>query len=93
MAKGKFTATAASTVAVAANEFRDKLLIQKTNATAIAFGVGEAAVADEGIVLSNVGEILMLRGNMARSAIYAIGNGGTLTYQDGDVMVVPVAGA
>jgi len=87
MASGKFTATAASTEAVAANAYRTHLCIQKQNATAMAFGIGEAAVADEGIVLSKAGETLNIDGNLAGMAIYAIGNGGTMTYQEGDVKV------
>jgi hypothetical protein len=86
-ANGKFTATAASTVAVAANANRTHLTIQKQNATAIAFGIGESAVADEGIILSKAGETLKINGNIAGMAIYAIGNGGTMTYQEGDVEV------
>ncbi len=58
MANGKFTATAASTIAVAANAYRTTLTIQKQNATAIAFGIGEAAVADEGIILNKLGDTL-----------------------------------
>ena len=87
MANGKFTATAASTIAVAANEYRKYLVIQKQNATAIAIGIGEAAVADEGIILSKAGETMKISGNEAAKAIYAIGNGGTMTYQEGDVDV------
>ncbi len=88
MAKGNFTATSASTEIVPANEYRDSLLIQKTNATAIALGIGEAAVAGEGVQLTAAGEVAHLRGAAARHAIYAIGDGGTGTYQDGDIHVI-----
>jgi hypothetical protein len=91
MAKGKFSATTASTIAVATNKYRDKLVIQKTNATAVAIGIGEAAVLDEGILLSKAGDIVILRGAAARANIYAIGNGGTLTFQDGDIEVHPAS--
>jgi len=89
MAKGNFTATASSAVIVAADVNRDTLLIQKTNATTIALGIGEAAEAGKGIQLINSGDVAVLRGAAARAAIYAIGNGGTGTYQDGDVEVRP----
>jgi hypothetical protein len=89
MAKGNFTGTAASAVLIAANAYRDHLLIQKTNATTVALGIGEAAVAGEGIQLVNAGDVAILHGASARVAIYVIGNGGTGTYQDGDVEVTP----
>lgn len=89
MAKGTFTGTAASAVLVAADVNRDTLLIQKTNATTVALGIGEAAVAGNGIQLVNIGDVAILRGAAARAAIYVIGNGGTGTYQDGDVEVRP----
>lgn len=80
MAKN-FTATAASTAVIAADPYRDCLFIQKTNATAIALGIGTAALAGEGIQLSRVNDTVVLRGHDARQAIYAIGNGGTATYE------------
>jgi len=89
MAKGKWTATAASTVIVAADEHRDRLLIQKNNDTAVALGLGEAAVAGEGVQLVNIGDTAVLRGHEARGAVYAIGNNGAGTYQDGDVDIRP----
>ena len=85
MAKDNWTATAASTQIVSADNYREVLTIQKTNATAVAIGIGEAAIAGKGIQLVNVNDVLVLRGAAARKAIYAIGNGGTGTYQDGDI--------
>jgi hypothetical protein len=90
MAKGSWTATAASAEIVAADEYREVLVIQKgTNAVAVAIGIGETAEAGKGIQLLNIGDVLILRGAMARKAIYAIGNTGAGTYQDGDVTVSP----
>lgn len=89
MAKGNFTGTSASAVLIAANEYRDQLVIQKTNATVVALGIGEAAVAGEGIQLGPIGDVAVLRGASARVAIYVIGDGGTGTYQDGEVEVSP----
>ena len=89
MSKGSFSATAASTQIISADEFRDYLTIQKSNATQIAIGIGEAAVAGEGVQLINIDASLELRGVAARLAIYAIGNGGTGTYQSGDITFRP----
>lgn len=89
MSKGNFTATSASDKIVEADEYREYLLIQKTNATVIAVGIGEAAAAGEGVQLVNAGDTLTIRGALAREAVYAIGNGGTGTYQDGDIGFVP----
>ena len=89
MSKGSWTATAASTALVAADEYRDQLFIQKTNNTTVALGIGEAAVAGEGIQLTNVNDVAVLRGAAAREAIYMIGNNGAGTYQTGNVEYVP----
>jgi hypothetical protein len=86
MSKGNFTATDASTKIITGSIYRGCLVIQKTNATAIALGIGEAAVAGEGIQLTNKNDSIVLRGADAIKDIYAIGNGGTGTYQDGDCM-------
>lgn len=89
MSKGNFTATAASTEMIAADNYRDHLTIQKTNATQIAIGIGVAAVAGEGIQLINIDSSIELWGVEARAAIYAIGNGGTGTYQSGRIRFRP----
>jgi hypothetical protein len=88
MAKGAWTGTAVSAEIVPANEYREALLIQKSNATNVALGIGEAAVAGEGVQLLATGTTAILRGAAAREAIYAIGNGGTGTYQEGDVTLL-----
>jgi hypothetical protein len=89
MSKGSFSATAVSTQIVAADEYRDSLTIQKTNATQIAIGLNEAAVAGKGIQLINADSSIELRGVWATMAVYAIGNGGTGTYQSGLVTFRP----
>lgn len=83
MAKGNFTGTAASALLVAANYNRDCLVIQHTNAVTCALGIGEAAVAGEGLQLLKIGDTVKLTGAAAREAIYVIGNTATGTYQDG----------
>ena len=90
MAKGNWAATSASVVIVAANEYRDTLTLQKTNDTDVSLGLGEAAVLGEGVQMLVVGDAVTLRGYHARNAVYAIGNGGQGTYQDGPVEVHPV---
>ncbi len=84
MAKGSWSATAASTVLIAADKYRDTLLIQKTNNTVVALGIGETAVAGEGIQLVNINDMAKLSGPAARGVVYMIGNGGNGTYQSGE---------
>jgi len=83
MAKGNFTGTGASALLVAANYNRGKLVIQHTNDTTAALGIGEAAVAGEGLQLLKSGDSVVLADHLAREAIYVIGNGATGTYQEG----------
>ena len=83
MSKGNFTGTSASALLIAADYHRDCLVIQHTNATTCALGIGEAAVAGEGLQLLKIGDTIKLTDANARKAIYVIGNGATGTYQDG----------
>jgi hypothetical protein len=83
MAKGNFTGSAASALLVAADYNRECLIIQHTNAVTCALGIGEAAVAGEGLQLLKIGDTIKLTGSNARQAIYVIGNTATGTYQDG----------
>lgn len=89
MSKGNFTGATLSAEIIAADAHRDYLTIQKTNTTQIALGLGEAAVTGEGIQLINVGSSIELYGVEARMAIFAIGNGGTGTYQSGRMRFRP----
>lgn len=85
MAKGNWTGTATSSLIVEANAYREYLVIQHTNATQVAIGIGEAAVAGEGVQLVYINDAIRLEGAQAQVAIYGIGDGGTATYQDGNV--------
>ena len=87
MAKGAYLGTATSAVLVAANDYRDYLLIQHGNATAIALGFGEPAIALSGVQLFKAGDVCKVEGPMARGAVYVIGSGGVGSYQDGNVDV------
>lgn len=89
MAMGTWSATAASTQIVAADEHREFLLIQHSNATQVALGFGVTAVATSGVQLYNKGDCALITGWMARLAVNAIGNGGTGSYQDGPVEFIP----
>lgn len=80
---GNYTATSASAEAVPANDYRDHLFIQHTNTTQIALGFGVAAEASKGVQLIKINDCVRLEGALARKAVYAIGNNGTLTYQEG----------
>jgi hypothetical protein len=87
MSKGKATGTAASAELLAADEYRCRVVIMKVNATPVAIGIGEAAVADEGIILNEIGDVAELNDEAARAQINIIGNGGTITYQVAPVTV------
>lgn len=89
MEKGNFSGTSASAALLAADESRGQVLIQKTNATVVALGIGEDAVAGEGIQLGPIGDSVVIRGYAATLAINVIGNNGAGTYQTGDVTFAP----
>ncbi len=88
MAKGKQTGTSSSVELLAASDYQEDVTIMHQNATPVAIGlIGEAAVADEGIILTEIGDSVRLSGAQARGQINIIGNGGTVTYQTGLVAV------
>ena len=88
MAKGKQTGTSASAELLAANDYQEDVTIMHQNTTPIAIAVmGETAVADEGIILTEIGDSVRLSGAQARGQINIIGNNGTVTYQTGLVSV------
>lgn len=93
MAKDVWSATGTSAIIVPADEHREFLLIEHTNATQVALGFGEDAVATKGVQLIKIGDSVVAKGNMARKAVYAIGNGGTGSYQDGDITFYPGSAA
>jgi hypothetical protein len=82
MAHGNWTGTGASAALVVANANRDCLIIQKTNATAAALGLGVAAESGKGVQLVKVGDTLVLRGAQAREAVNVIGNSATGVYAE-----------
>jgi len=86
LAGGKATGTAASAEMLAADNYRDSVTIMLYDDTApVAIGIGEAAVADEGVVLRELGDSVEIRGYAAIKQINIIGNGGIVTYQTGPV--------
>lgn len=88
IAGGKATGTASSAEMLAASEYRDQVTVMLYDDTSpVAIGIGEDAVADEGVVLRELGDSCTIRGAAARAAINIIGNGGIVTYQTGDVEV------
>ncbi len=87
MTGGKDTGGSASAELLAADEYRDFVTIMLANATSVAIGIGEAAVADKGVVLREIGDSVELRDQAARALINIIGNGGEVTYQTGPVSV------
>ena len=87
--KGAYMGTAVSVELVARDKYRDVITIQHINTNAVSFGIGEPAVAGEGIHLTFPGDTLVLRGAQARSAIHVIGGGGRGAYQTGDLTFIP----
>jgi hypothetical protein len=85
IAKGSATGTASSAELLAAGEERDYVTIVLTNAIPLTIGVGAAAAAGSGIVLTKQGEGVRLGGNLARRQINIIGNGATVQYQVGEL--------
>lgn len=85
MAAGKATGTASSAQLLAASEARKQVTIMHQGTASVAIGVGEAAVADEGIILNEAGDSVTLKGLEAQAQINIIGNTGVVTYQTGEV--------
>jgi hypothetical protein len=83
---GKATGTLSSAEMLAADRHRDKVTIMLYDGTSpVSIGVGEAAVADEGLVLRVVGSVCEIDKYAATKQINIIGNGGIVTYQTGPV--------
>lgn len=74
MAQGAWTSTQASSLVVAADDFRTLLAIQMVTASSspTSLGFGTAAVFGEGMQLTNIGYSLTVRGHLAKLAVYAI---------------------
>lgn len=87
MDSGKATGTAASVEMLAADRNRGSVAIMLYDDTAsIAIGLDKAAVADEGVILREIGSSVVLLDEAARAQINIIGNGGIVTYQTGPVL-------
>lgn len=79
---GKATGTSASAELLAADQYREYVVIILNSQTAVGIGIlGEDAVVDEGIVLAQVGDTVHLTGAAARQQINVIGDGAALSYQ------------
>jgi len=74
-------------IIVAADDYREYLLIQMTTAGACALAFGEAAVADEGVQMLEIGDAVHVKGAQARLAVYQIGENAAGTWQDGNITV------
>lgn len=86
--RGKTTGTSGSAELLAADEYRGyvTIMLQSDNACALAFE-GEAAIADQGVMLNEVGDSVEVLGELARGQINVIGNNAALTWQEGPVKV------
>ncbi len=88
MTGGKASGTTNSAEMLAADINRDKVtIILASSDSAIAIGIDEAAVADKGIVLREIGDSVELIAHAATAQINIIGNTGDVTYQTGPVTV------
>jgi hypothetical protein len=78
-----------STLIVPADQYRDSLFIQHSigSSTQVALGLGEPAVTGKGVQLFTGGSPVAIDGADARKAIYAIGNGGQGTWQQGGLIL------
>ena len=87
---GKATGAVTSAVLLAADQYREFVVIMLQNQVTCALGLfGEDAVIDEGIVLSQIGDSVHLSGAAARQQINVIGDTASLTYQSsGDPIAV-----
>lgn len=87
MAKGSWSGSGSSAQLVAADNNRDYLTIISSTTNTAALGLGEAAVAGEGIQLFAIGDSVILRGHLARGIVYVIGASAAGSYQTGDLEV------
>ena len=88
-AQGTIAGTSVSAEALAASRYRDKVTFTMLNAitTGFAFG-GNAAELDEGVVLREIGDTLIVSNELARGQIKVIGNTASIAYQTGSVVAV-----
>ncbi len=86
--RGKTTGTSGSAELLAADEYRGYVIImlQSDNACALAFE-GEAAIADQGVMLNEIGDSVNVSGELARGQINVIGDSADLTWQEGPLNV------
>lgn len=95
MAASNWSATAASSVIVAADDNRLYLTIQLLAGDPMSIGVGETATYGKGVTLVEVGDCVKIRGGAAKLAISGVcdtGNSATGGYQSGsDITFIPGA--
>lgn len=89
MAQGTITGTSSSAEALAASRYRERVTFTMLNAvtTGFAFG-GLDAELDEGIVLHEIGDTLIVDAELARGQIKVKGNSASIAYQTGRVVSV-----
>lgn len=88
MATNTFTGTTASVEALAADTGREHYCVQLIDASgAVTLAFGRTAIANEGIVLSRIGDSVKVTGWLARKQLNVIGNNGICTYEIGDIVL------
>lgn len=90
MIKGSWVLTgSASQEIIAANEYREYLMVQSTGSAATYFAFGEDAVDGEGVRLVKGEDSFTVKGALARLAVHAIGTqtNSAGCYQEGNIEV------
>jgi hypothetical protein len=70
MSKGAFSATAADSIVIAADEYRGEINLQHASGDPVYLGFGEAAVVGQGLFLSSAAAFLQISDHRARMAIH-----------------------
>jgi hypothetical protein len=90
---GTWASTATSAAVLDADDDRLFVALQLLTGDPTSFAFGEAAVFGSGLTLRNVGDIITVRGGLAKLAVYAIcdtANTSSGGYQArGDIAVTP----
>ena len=90
MSSAAIAGGSASAEIVPADKYRAVLTIQLTNATALGLAFnGATAVLVNGIKLINSGDVVTVRGHLARGQVNGIGDGAVGAWQDGDLDYKP----
>jgi hypothetical protein len=71
-ASGAWASTQADSIIVAANKYRDNLVIQQWSSDPTYLAFGQAAVSLSGYAMMTAGSVCVVHGPLAREAVHAI---------------------